>query len=324
MRCPLYLAALLPAASSYKVFIDGSAGTTGLQVRGRLENRKDITLISPPDELRKDEGARREWLNKADAAILCLPDDASKEAATWMKEDGSDTILIDASTAFRTDPDWVYGFPEMDKTQREKIRKSNKISNPGCYPTGFIGLIRPIRDLLSDTRLNVNAVSGYSGGGKSLMQFYESGDAEPFGAYGFALAHKHQPEMKMHAMLDNEPIFQPAVGNFPQGMLVNIPLRYDQLVGVGGKDLLERLNEWYAGEHFVNVIDDPTSLMERGAFLRPDTLKDTNHMELFMHWNDEKETALLTARLDNLGKGASGAAVQNLNIALGIDESTGL
>jgi N-acetyl-gamma-glutamyl-phosphate reductase len=310
-----------------KVFIDGEAGTTGLQVRERLEKRTDIELIQLPDELRKDEKARERALNECDCAILCLPDDAAIEAVKLVTNEK--VIIIDASTAYRTNDDWVYGFPEISKEQREKVRKAKRISNPGCYPTGFIALIRPLVDaniLPKQTKMTVNAVSGYTGGGKQLIAIYETPGAEPYGAYGFNLNHKHIPEMRKYAGLDSEPIFQPAVGSFAQGMIVSVPLFYDQLNGIDkGEDLYKCLHERYKNSQFVTVREyNKTDDLERGAFLRADGLRDSNALELSVFANDKKRTCLLIARLDNLGKGASGAAVQNLNLSLGFDENVGL
>jgi len=320
------------ASSSQKqkkrVFIDGEAGTTGLQVRDRLEKRsEDIELIQLPDALRKDAKAREEALNEADCAILCLPDAAAVEAVALVTN--PNTVIIDASTAYRTNDEWTYGFPELSKEQREKVKTAKRISNPGCYPTGFIGLTKPLVDsgfIPKGLRTTVNAVSGYTGGGKQLIAIYESPEAEPYGAYGFNLNHKHIPEMRKYSGLEHEPIFQPAVGSFAQGMLVSVPLFYDNMANVkSGKQLQECLKDWYKDSAFVSVreynqMDD----LERGAFLRADGLRDTNKLELSVFANDEKGTCLLIARLDNLGKGASGAAVQNLNLSLGLDESVGL
>jgi N-acetyl-gamma-glutamyl-phosphate reductase len=317
-----------------KIFIDGEAGTTGLQVRGRIEARDDLEIISAPDELRKDEATRKKLINEADAVILCLPDAASIEASSWVEPDNDKTVLIDASTAFRVDPDWTYGFPELSKEQKEAIKKSKRIANPGCYPTGFIGLTRPLVDagiLQEGTPLTVNAISGYSGGGKGLMEIYEAGGAEPWGSYGFSLKHKHVPEMAKYSGLNKKPIFQPQVSSFAQGMVVSVPLHYAWLKeGTTGKDIHEALSKHYEGSTFVEVMPlgeggaKEAGLLERGAFLRPDTLANTNKMQLFVFDNDEEEQVVLCARLDNLGKGASGAAVQNLNLALGLDEAEGL
>lgn len=263
-----------------------------------------------------------------------LPDAASIEAASWVEEENDRTVLIDASTAFRVNDDWTYGFPELSKEQRSSLEKSKRISNPGCYPTGFIGLTRPLVDagmIPKGTPLTVNAISGYSGGGKALMAVYESDDHEPWGSYGFGLKHKHIPEMEKYSGIAKKPLFQPQVATFVQGMIVSVPLHYDWLKsGTIGKDMHDVLSQYYADSKFIEVMPlgelgvKEAGLLERGAFLRPDTLKNTNKMELFVFCNDEDGQAVLCARLDNLGKGASGAAVQNLNIALGMDEATGL
>ncbi|KAL7543216.1 hypothetical protein ACHAXR_012500 [Thalassiosira sp. AJA248-18] len=261
-----------------------------------------------------------------------MPDDASKEAASWVDNDR--TVVIDASTAFRVDDDWTYGFPELSKSQKDEITSSKRISNPGCYPTGFIALIRPLVDagiVPADTPLTVNAVSGYTGGGNALIGIYESDEHEPWGAYGYSMNHKHLPEMAKYTGLNKQPIFQPAVATFAQGMVVSVPIHYSLLKeGATGKGVHDALTKYYEGSTFVSVMPlgesgaKDAGLLERGAFLRPDTLADTNNLELFVFDNDEEERMVLCARLDNLGKGASGAAVQNLNLSLGLDEAIGL
>jgi len=318
------------------VFIDGEAGTTGLQVRGRIEAREDLEVISPPSELRKDVETRKKFINEADVVILCLPDAASIEAAGFVEPDNKRTVVIDASTAYRVDDDWDYGFPELSTKQREALGKSKRISNPGCYPTGFIGLTRPLVDagILSEgTPLTVNAISGYSGGGKGLMEIFDNDDVqnEPWAGYGFGLQHKHLPEMAKYSLLKRKPVFQPQIATFAQGMIVSIPLHYEWLTpGTTGEKIHATLSKHYEGSKFVSVMPlgesnvKEAGLLERGAFLRPDSLADTNKMELFVFPNDEAQQVVLCARLDNLGKGASGAAVQNLNIALGLDETIGL
>ena len=360
-----------------KIFIDGEAGTTGLQVRQRLELRQDLEIISPPAEKRKDAETRKAYINEADAVILCLPDAASIEAASFVGPDNDRTVLIDASTAFRTDDNWTYGFPgkiglfvdmltdhivlcrimqasyyfstitypstffffsfsvtEMSPEQRKAIANSKRISNPGCYPTGFIGLTRPLVSagiIPVGTPLTVNAISGYSGGGKGLIEIFESGTSEAWSGYGYTLMHKHVPEMAKHSGIGRNPIFQPQIANFAQGMVVSVPLHYDWLKpGTTGQQVHDALVKHYEGCNFVKVMPrgeaavKQANLFERGAFLRPDTLANTNKLELFVFDNDDAGMMLLCARLDNLGKGASGAAVQNMNIALGIDETVGL
>eukprot|EP00448_Togula_jolla_P006418 CAMPEP_0170598694 /NCGR_PEP_ID=MMETSP0224-20130122/16386_1 /TAXON_ID=285029 /ORGANISM="Togula jolla, Strain CCCM 725" /LENGTH=397 /DNA_ID=CAMNT_0010923267 /DNA_START=56 /DNA_END=1249 /DNA_ORIENTATION=+ len=317
------------ARCAHTVFIDGEAGTTGLQVKDRLAKHPNIEILSLPENLRKDEKARREALCEADAVVLCLPDDAAKAAVAMLDESGAKTVVVDASTAHRVSEGWTYGFPEMSQDQAAAIAASKRIANPGCYPTGFIGLVRPLVDaglLPGSTQAVVHAVSGYSGGGKALIELYEGGDHEPWGAYGFALAHKHLAEMAKWTGLAEEPIFCPAVGDFRQGMVVSVPLRLSQLApGTTPAQVQEALAKHYEGKRFVKVapLNDMESL-ERGAFLRPDTLNDTNNLELFSFANESKGTMWLAARLDNLGKGASGACVQNLNLVFGLDEAAGL
>jgi len=303
-----------------------------LQVRDRLAGREDLEIISISDDLRKDAKERKRLINEADCVILCLPDDASKEAASWVENDN--TVLIDASTAFRVDDDWTYGFPELSKAQKKSITSSKRISNPGCYPTGFIALIKPLVDagiIPADAPLTVNAISGYSGGGKGLIEIYESDDHEPWGGYGYSMNHKHLPEMAKYTGLKMKPIFQPSVATFAQGMVVSVPIHYSLLKsGSTGKEIHDTLSKHYDGSIFVKVMPlgecgaKEAGLLERGAFLRPDTLADTNNLELFVFSNDDEGRMVLCARLDNLGKGASGAAVQNLNLSLGLDEATGL
>jgi len=221
--------------AKYKVFIDGEAGTTGIQVRGRIEKRDDLEIISPPSDLRKDLDTRKKFINDADVVILCLPDAASIEAASFVEADNDRTVLIDASTAYRVDDDWSYGFPELSAEQRENLSKSKRISNPGCYPTGFIGLTRPLVDagiITEGTPLTVNAISGYSGGGKGMMEQFEGEEKdsmEPWAGYGFGLTHKHLPEMAKYSLLGRKPLFQPQIGTFAQGMVVSVPLHYEWL-----------------------------------------------------------------------------------------------
>ena len=319
--------AVIVAAGKKKVFIDGEAGTTGLQVRDRLAKRDDIEIISLTGDDRKNAEKRAAFLNEADAAILCLPDDAAVEAVAMVTDDT--TVIIDASTAHRVADGWTYGFPELCAEQKALVQNSTRIANPGCYPTGMIALTRPLVDaglLPRDVGLVVHAVSGYSGGGKQLMAIHAAGDAEPWGAYGFNLKHKHLPEMAEYSGIGRKPIFCPAVGSFEQGMVVSVPLHYDQLAaGVTGAKMHAALEAHYRGSRFVSVRElNGTEDLERGAFLRPDALNDTNELELSVYANDEYGMAWLVARLDNLGKGASGAAVQNMNLALGLDEDSGL
>jgi len=257
-----------------KIFIDGEAGTTGLQVRDRLAKRDDLEIISIAEDLRKDVNERKRLINEADCVILCLPDDASKEAASMVENDN--TVVIDASTAFRVDDEWTYGFPELSKSQKDALKSSKRISNPGCYPTGFIALVKPLVDagiIPADAPLTVNAVSGYSGGGNALIGIYESDNHEPWGAYGYSMNHKHLPEMAKYTGLKYQPIFQPAVATFAQGMVVSVPLHYSILKeGTTGKDVHDALAKHYDGSTFVKVQPlgesgaKEAGLLERGAF----------------------------------------------------------
>lgn len=312
-----------------KVYIDGEAGTTGLQIRERLAARADIDLLQIDPERRKDREARAQKLNEADFAILCLPDDASREAVSLIEN--PDVGVIDASTAYRVDPDWVYGFPEMAPEQRQLISGAKRVSNPGCYPTGMIALTRPLIEaglLPKEWPVTINAVSGYSGGGKGTISEFEDEAGEnysrqPFRLYGLTIAHKHVPEMQTYTGLAHPPLFSPAVGRYYKGMLVEMPLQLWALPGkpeVGA--IHETLSAAYEGAHFVEV----ASLEESAglANLDPEDLNGTNRMKLFVFANEKTGQARLVAQLDNLGKGASGQAVQCLNIMAGVDEALGL
>ncbi|MGB0575335.1 MAG: N-acetyl-gamma-glutamyl-phosphate reductase [Alphaproteobacteria bacterium] len=315
---------------SYKVFIDGEEGTTGLQIRERLESRSELSLIHLADNERKDPEARRTALVAADVAILCLPDDAAREAVTLVTSD--DTRLIDASTAHRTADGWTYGFPEMAPDQRNQIANASRVTNPGCYPTGAIALLVPLikgKLLPADYPVTINAVSGYSGGGKPLIARMENGQSEnaissEYFAYGLGLEHKHVPEIQQHSGLQNRPLFVPSVGKFRQGMIVQIPLQLWSLPEKPSVDAIyTSLREYFADQSFVSVADDIEAEAHL-ALLDPEDLNDSNRLKLFVFGNEAHGQVVLAAQLDNLGKGAAGQAVQNLNIMLGLPEDSGL
>ncbi|WP_334195042.1 N-acetyl-gamma-glutamyl-phosphate reductase [Pararhodobacter sp.] len=304
---------------AHKVFIDGEVGTTGLQIRERLQHRDDITLVQVPTERRKDAGARREALAEADVAILCLPDDAAREAAALAEPYG--TRLIDASTAHRVAPDWVFGFPEMAEGQRALVAGATRVSNPGCWSTCAIALIRPLVQaglIDPDAPPSISGVSGYTGGGKSMIAEYDSGEVKGSFLYAAAQGHKHLPEIKAHGLLSRAPVFVPSVGQYAQGMAVAVHMR--DLGEAGMKAAEEALRAAYAGARFVAVVEP--SVHEPRVW--PERLNGTNRLELSVHGNPKTGEAVLIAVLDNLGKGASGAAVQNLNLMLGVDEGAGL
>jgi N-acetyl-gamma-glutamyl-phosphate reductase len=313
---------------THTIFIDGEAGTTGLEIRERLEARGDLELILLGDR-RRDVEARREALNAADAVILCLPDDAAKEAVAMIENPG--VRVIDASTAWRVDPAWTYGFAEMAHapgrmTQGEKIAGATRVSNPGCYPTGFIGLVRPLVSagiIPAGWPVTVNAVSGYSGGGKAMIAEFEAGGAGAFRAYGLSLKHKHVPEMTLHTGLERPVLFAPAVAAYRQGMLVEVPLQLAALPSSPSVEVVHgALAEAYAGCRFVEVAELETTEAMTG--IDPEELNGTNRMRLHVFGDRGGAQVRLVALLDNLGKGASGAAVQNLNLMLGLAEDTGL
>ena len=313
---------------TYSIFIDGAAGTTGLQVADRLALHPGVTAQSLDDDQRKDNAARQQMMAASDLTILCLPDAAAREAADMAAL--TNARLIDASSAHRTHANWVYGFPELITGQRDAIAAASRISNPGCYPTGFLALTRPLIDagiLPRDALLSVPAVSGFSGGGNGMIARQADGALPAHGSYGVTLAHKHIPEMVAYAGLSTAPIFMPAVAAFYAGMLVNVPLHSAQLAkSVTGQDLHDCLAAHFDGPGLVRMAaaraNDDTLLADN--LLAADGLANADHMELSVFANQDNSQFWLLARLDNLGKGASGAAVQNMNIALGLDEMMGL
>ncbi len=319
----------MEATMAPRVFIDGEAGTTGLEIRERLAGRRDLQLVSIDPQRRKDVEARRELLNGADAVILCLPDDAAREAVSLVESNS--VKVIDASTAHRVSPGWDYGFPEMAAGQRAALGASHRISNPGCWPTGFIALVRPLVEaglVPADWPLTAHGVSGYSGGGKGMIAEFEDAGADnhtdvPYRVYGLTLQHKHLPEMQAYAGLTHRPVFTPAVGRYLKGMLVEAPLTLAAMPGAPTlNQVRECLADAYADEPFVEVASREAAAAV--ATLDPEGLNGTNRMRLYVFGNEATGQARLVALLDNLGKGASGAAVQNLNIALGLKETAGL
>jgi len=307
------------ASNQPSVFIDGEAGTTGLGIRKRLEGVPEIILRSLPEAQRKDPSARQDMMGACDLVVLCLPDDAAREAVALARALASDTPkLLDASTAHRVDPEWTYGFPEMAPNQPPKIAAASKVSNPGCYPTGAIALLRPLVQagfIPPDYPIAISAISGYSGGGRSLIEAHDRDGGPAFELYALGLEHKHVPEIQLFGGLTRRPIFMPSVGHFRQGMLVSLPLYLDDLPGKpSGADLREALRAFYEGSEYITV-----AVANGADNLEPDALNGTNRLDLYVCANEQHRHAVLVAQLDNLGKGASGAAVQNLRLMLGLD-----
>ncbi len=341
---PIRSSSNIPSSNRPSIFIDGEAGTTGLQIAERLQKLETVELRSIDPAKRKDVAARRTIMAQVDLTVLCLPDDAARQSAALAHELGQDAPkIVDASTAHRVDDNWVYGFAELSKSQAAQIQDAKLVSNPGCYPTGAIALIHPLVEagfIPPDHPVTVNAVSGYSGGGRQMIEAYEAANAEigedetahntraatadGFKLYGLGLAHKHVPELQKYAGLTRKPLFVPSVGNFAQGMLVSVPLHLDQLTGTPGpEDLVAALQAHYDGAQLVKVIPtgctSASANAEAGAALSAEDLNNSDRLELRVYCDDAKSQALLVARLDNLGKGAAGAAVQNIKLMLGLE-----
>jgi N-acetyl-gamma-glutamyl-phosphate reductase len=306
-----------------KIFIDGEVGTTGLQIRERLQSRHDLEMLSIAPDKRKDLDERKRLLNAADVAILCLPDDAARESVALIENDT--TRVIDASTAFRVDPDWAYGFAEMDQAQAEKIAKARFVANPGCWPQGLIATLRPLIGaglLPADFPVTYHGISGYTGGGKQMIAEYEAAGASAshFMPYALTFNHKHLPEMTAYTGLSHAPLFVPTVGDFAQGMTTFVPLQLGRLDNAPkARDIHTAIADHYAGikDSFVEVA--PLEDTAKTPLLDPQSYNNTNRMQLHVFGNDERKQVVLAAVYDNLGKGASGAAVQNLNLMLGVD-----
>ena len=310
------------------IFIDGETGTTGLQVYEKLSNHPNVDIMSVDKSKRKDINYKKEMLAKSDATFLCLPDESSIETVQIADQLGDTSpIIIDASTAHRTNPNWSYGLPELGPDYRKNIINSKRIASPGCYSTGANVILKPLISngvLSQNIPIIINAVSGYSGGGKSMINYFNETDHEPFFNYGLKLNHKHLPEIIYHNKLKQIPIFSPSVGDFIQGMIVSIPLHFSWFNDKVNTEKIQYLiEEFYLGANFIKVLKKDEGISDKG-YLRPDNLVGTNCLDISIFGNDENDQLIISSRLDNLGKGASGAAIQCMNIALGFDESMGL
>ncbi len=314
---------------AFKIYVDGQEGTTGLQIQDYLAQRNDLSLLKIDYEKRKDLAARKELLNEADLVFLCLPDAAAIESVSLIEN--NHTKVIDASTAHRTNKAWAYGLPELGNGQRERIKNSTRVANPGCHATGFILLINPLIKmgiLPKDYPLSCTSITGYSGGGRKLIEKYQqadkSRDIDSPKPYGLKLQHKHLPEMKALTGLDNPPVFLPVVANYYKGMAVSIPLSMDRLLQkTSAGEIQKQMSDFYAGEKFINVMPhEDDSLLEDGNYFNVEARNGTNNVDIFIFGHEDQ--TILISRFDNLGKGASGAAVQNMNLMLGLDESLGV
>ncbi len=314
---------------AFKIYVDGQEGTTGLQIQDYLAQRNDLNLLKIDAEKRKDLTARKELINEADLVFLCLPDAAAMESVSLIEN--KHTKVIDASTAHRTNKDWVYGLPELGNGQRERIASSTRVANPGCHATGFILLINPLIKmgiLPTDYPVSCTSITGYSGGGRKLIEKYQQGENSQYidspKPYGLKLQHKHIPEMTALTGLDNPPVFLPVVSKYYKGMAVSVPLVTNRLeTETSAEDIQKRLSDFYAGEKFVNVMPyEDDSLLEDGNYFNIEACNGTNNVDIFAFGHEDQ--TLLIARFDNLGKGASGAAVQNMNLMLGLEEGLGL
>ena len=310
------------------IFIDGETGTTGLQVYEKLFKHPYVDIMPVDQSKRKDISYKKEMLAKSEVTFLCLPDGGSIEAVQIADELGDKSpIIIDASTAHRTNPNWSYGLPELGENYRKSLENSKRISSPGCYSTGANVILKPLISngiLSKNIPIVINAVSGYSGGGKSMINYFKETDNEPFFNYGLKLNHKHLPEIMYHNNLELTPIFSPSVGDFIQGMIVSIPLHFSWLNDkMDSKKIQCLMEEFYSGANFIKVLKKDEGISDKGYF-RPDNLVGTNFLDISIFGNDDNDQLIISSRLDNLGKGASGAAIQSMNIALGYDETLGL